>query len=223
MSITGNVQTLMKEIPAGVTVVLAAKTRTADEIREALDAGAVHFGHNYVQEAEHMITALGDRACEVVWHMIGGLQTNKINKALQLFDWIQTIDSPEKARAVNIRAGRIGKSIPVLIEINIGGEAAKAGFRPDSASLQAFAAEAGTLEHLHLKGLMTMGPLTGNPEDSRPHFRHTRRLFDELAACSISGVDMQVLSMGMSDSYRVALEEGATMVRIGTAVFGRRS
>ena len=196
MSITENFQRIREEIPDHVRIVLAAKTRTREEVEEAISAGAVDIGENYVQEGEAMHEALGDMAGKVTWHMIGDLQTNKINKTLPVFDMIQTIDSLKKAQAVSLRAERIGKVMPVLMEINIGSERTKSG--------------------------MTMGPRFGDPEASRSYFRATRKIFDTIGDRNIPGVAMAELSMGMSNAYKVAIDEGATMVRLGTCVFGKR-
>ncbi len=223
MSIAENYLKIRREIPDTVTIVLAGKTRTPQEILEAVEAGATDIGHNYVQEAEQMCRDLGEQANRITRHMIGPLQTNKINKALHLFDVIQTVDSLEKARAISLRAEKAGKTMPVYIEINIGNEAAKSGVAPDMGTLEVLVAEMAKLKHMQVTGLMTMGPLTGDPEDSRPHFRKTRQLFESLQTLAVPGITMETLSMGMSDSYRVAIEEGATMVRLGTVVFGARS
>lgn len=223
MSITENYQRLRTEIPDHVTIVLACKTRTPEEIREAIEAGATDVGENYVQEAEEAYQALGDAARRVRWHVIGHLQTNKINKVLPICNVIQTVESFKKAKAIDKRAERVGKVMPVYIEINVGGEENKSGMPPEYEEIERLARQIISLKSLSLEGIMTMGPLTGNPEDSRPYFRQAKQIFDALAALNLPGAHLQTLSMGMSDSYEVAIEEGATMVRLGTIVFGPRS
>ena len=228
MSITENYQKIREEIPEDIIVVVASKTRTPEEIVEAIEAGATDIGENYVQEAEKMKQELGEKANTIKWHMIGHLQKNKINKALPVFDVIQTIDSLGKAQAIDKRAERAGKSvIPVLVEINIGSEDSKAGVKPEEHEpfeeyMEKLIRDASRLEHLRVEGLMTMGPRFGNPEDSRPYFRRTREIFEKIRGLNIPNVDMKYLSMGMTNSYRVAIEEGSNMVRIGTAIFGGR-
>ena len=228
MSILTNYARLREEIPKDVTIVLSVKTRTVEQIEEAVSAGATDIGHNYVQEAGQMYSALQKKAAKVKWHMIGHLQTNKINKALRIFDVIQTVDSLEKAAAIDKRVERAGKKIiPVYIEINIGSEFSKAGIKlaehePFDEYVEKLAKDISALSHLRLAGLMTMGPRFGNPEDVRPYFRRTRRIFERIKELNLANVDMKYLSMGMTNSYRIAIEEGSNMVRIGSAIFGKR-
>lgn len=211
-----SVQDILDTIPAGVTVVAAAKGRTQAEVRAVIDAGIAHVGHNYVQEARQMLTpALRERA---TWHMIGHLQQNKANWAVRLFDVIQTLDSVELARALDRRCARRDKVMPVLIEINSGREARKTGVLPEE--LDDLIHAVAELEHIDIQGLMTMGPRFGDPEKARPYFQATRRAFERLSALDLEGVTMRTLSMGMSNTYRVAIEEGANMVRIGSKIFG---
>ncbi|MBN1851256.1 MAG: YggS family pyridoxal phosphate-dependent enzyme [Pirellulales bacterium] len=229
MSITDNYRRLREEIPDNVTIVLAGKKRSPHEIVEAIEAGARDIGQNYVQECSAMRKALGARAEDVTWHMIGHLQTNKINKALRELDVIQTVDSLEKAIAIDQRVEAAGKTvIPVYIEINIGNEDSKMGINPDEHEpfedyMERLVVEMSDLVHLKIAGLMTMGPRFGNPEDTRPYFARTKNIFDKLQTLTLPNVDMQYLSMGMTNSYRIAIEEGSNMVRIGTAVFGERA
>lgn len=226
--IRANYQRIRREVPDSVTIVLAAKTRTAEEIQAAIEAGATHIGENYVQEATAIQAQLGKMADQVQWHMIGHLQTNKINKALPLFDVIQTVDSIQKAQAIDKRAESAGKDcIPVYLEVNIGSETSKHGISPgEHESFQSYlenlVQEMSQLSHVRLEGLMTMGPLFGDPEESRPYFQQTKALFDMIKSLSIPGVEMKYLSMGMTHSYQVAIEEGANMIRIGSGVFGDR-
>jgi PLP dependent protein len=210
------VDRILSTVPAGVAVVAAAKGRTPAEIAAVLDAGITHVGHNYVQEARETITpALRERAS---WHMIGHLQRNKVNWAVHLFDMIQTVDSAALARAIDRRCAAHGKVMPVLIQVNSGRESRKTGILPEE--LDALVAAIAGLEHLNIQGLMTMGPRFGDPRDARPYFRATRRAFERLSRAEVPGVTMRILSMGMSNSYLLAIEEGATMVRIGTKLFG---
>jgi pyridoxal phosphate enzyme (YggS family) len=228
MNIADNYTHLRREIPENVTIVLAAKKRTPLELVEAIEAGATDIGENYVQEAGHMHSALREKAAEVKWHMIGHLQTNKINKALKIFDVIETVDSMEKAASINKRVVKAKKQvIPVLIEINIGSENSKAGIRvvehePFEDYMENLIKDISQFEHLRVEGLMTMGPRFGNPENVRPYFRRTKNIFNRIKSLSLLNINMKYLSMGMTNSYKVAIEEGANMVRIGTAIFGER-
>lgn len=212
-----NTGRLLKEIPPDVILLAAAKTRSVEEIKAAFEGGIHHFGHNYVQEARSMLEQVG---FDAVWHMIGHLQRNKAKDAVDLFDMIETLDSIRLAEELEKRCAAAGKVIEVLIEINSGAEEDKTGILPKD--LNGLLLAASGLPHVKLVGLMTMGPLTGDPELARPYFSKTRRLFEEIQRSNIPGVEMRVLSMGMSGSYRVAIEEGATMVRLGTALFGPR-
>jgi len=212
-----NIEKILRELPQGVRLVAAAKGRTPEEMKEAIDAGIEVIGHNYVQEAERAWQAIGPRA---KWHMIGHLQGNKAKIAARLFDMIETVDSMKLASAIDRACMDAGKVMPVLIEINSGEEEQKAGVLPgDAAPLIRALSE---LKNISVLGLMTMGPFSDNPEDSRPYYKRTRQLFDEIKAMDMSGVEMRHLSMGMSGSYRVAIEEGANLVRIGEMIFGER-
>jgi len=228
MSISANYTKIAQQIPDYVTIVVSCKTRAAEEIEEVIDSGATDIGDNYVQEAGQIYSALRKKAATVRWHMIGHLQTNKINKALRVFDVIQTVDSLVKAEAIDKRVEKAKrKKVPVFIEINIGSEFSKAGIKPAEHEpfdeyMEKLAGEISSLSHLRLAGLMTMGPRLGNPEDVRPYFRRTRKVFEKIKSLGLPNVDMKYLSMGMTNSYRVAIEEGSNMVRIGTAIFGKR-
>jgi len=218
MSIAANVKAILAELPPGVELVAAAKTRSAAEILEAIEAGAGIVGENYVQEAAEVFPAVGRRAR---WHFIGHLQTNKAKKAVEIFDLVETVDSAALGREIDKRAAAAGKTMEVLIEINSGREPQKAGVLPEGA--EALVRELAALPRLRIVGVMTMGPFEGDPGDSRPYFEETRRVFEALRRAAIPGVEMRHLSMGMSHSWRVAVEEGANLVRIGTAIFGPRS
>jgi pyridoxal phosphate enzyme (YggS family) len=223
MSITENYRKLRAAVPSPVRIVVAAKQRTPAEVAEVIQAGATDIGENYVQEATALRKHLGKIAARVRWHMIGHLQTNKINKALPLFDVIQTIDAFPKAEAIDKRVEAAGKEvIPVYIEINVGSELSKSGLGPDFKQLEQLTRAMAALKHLRLEGLMTMGPRFGDFEHSRPYFRQVRELFEQLQRLKLPHVTLDTLSMGMSDSWEVAVEEGCNMVRIGTAIFGLR-
>jgi pyridoxal phosphate enzyme (YggS family) len=215
--ITQNIQQLLKELPPGVELVAAAKTRTPAEITEALNAGIKILGENYVQEAEQAYNAIGKLA---QWHCIGHLQKNKVKKAVEIFDLIETVDTKDLAEEIDKRCAQIGKIMPVLIEVNSGCEEQKAGAMPQNVIPLAQAVSG--LANVRLVGLMTMGPAVGDPEDSRPYFVTTRGVFDELKRLNIPNIQMKYLSMGMTNSYKVALQEGANMVRLGTLIFGER-
>ena len=212
-----NLTEIMKELPENVELVGAAKTRSPEEILEAIDAGLEIIGENYVQEAERAFQIIGHKA---KWHMIGHLQSNKAKKAVQIFDMIETVGSMKLARAVDNACRKEGKIMQVLIEINSGEETQKAGVMPGEAI--SLIREMSELENVRIMGLMTMGPFAGDPEHARPYFQKTKSIFEEIKALNIPDVEMKFLSMGMSNSYRVAIEEGANRVRIGTMLFGQR-
>ena len=217
MTIRQNVQEILGELPDRVKLVVAAKTRTAEEVLEAIEAGVDVIGENYVQEAEKIHRVIGER---VKWHFIGRLQKNKIKKAVQIFDMIETIGSMGIAREIDKRCKQIDKRMPALVEINSGREEQKAGVLPEDA--EQLIREIKKFKNIELMGLMTMGPRFGDPEDSRPYFVETKRIFDEIKALNLPGVEMKYLSMGMTNSYRIAIQEGANLVRIGTKIFGER-
>jgi pyridoxal phosphate enzyme (YggS family) len=217
MSITSNVKQLLAELPEGVTLVAAAKTRSPDEILEAVEAGVRIIGENYLQEAERAYEAVGDRA---QWHFIGHLQKNKVRRAVSLFDMIETVDTPALVQEIDRRCARVDKVMPVLIEVNSGREPQKSGVYPEA--VEPLVREISALPNIRVEGLMTMGPEVGDPGDARPYFIETRRLFDHLKGLDLPGVTMKYLSMGMTNSYRVAVEEGANIVRIGSRIFGER-
>lgn len=212
-----NVGELLETLPPDVTLVAAVKSRSPEEVKAAVQAGVSCVGQNYVQEAERMRSILGR---EAQWHMIGHLQRNKVKKAVRIFDMIQTVDSWQLAMAIERSCERLGKVIPVLVEINSGREPNKTGVLPEEA--EGAVRRLSELEHVRVQGLMTMGPRFGDPEDARPFFRATREAFEEISAKDIPNVTLRILSMGMSNSYRVAIEEGATMVRIGSWIFENR-
>ncbi len=217
MSIKQNVRELVEELPQGVSLVAAAKAREPQEVLEAIDAGIRIIGENYVQEAERV---KGQAGSEVKWHFIGHLQKNKVKRAVEIFDMIETVDSREIAREIDKRCGEAGRVMPVLIEINSGREAAKSGAYPEEA--EQLIRDISSLKNIRVAGLMTMGPAVSDAEDSRRYFRETKRLYERIKELNIPNVEMRYLSMGMTDSYRVAVEEGANIVRIGSKIFGER-
>jgi pyridoxal phosphate enzyme (YggS family) len=217
MKVEQNVNQILSELPEGVQLVAAAKTRQPEEILEAVEAGVGIVGENYVQEAERAYEVIGNK---VKWHLIGHLQKNKVKKAVRLFDMIETVDSVEIAREIDSRCAQIGKIMPVLIEINSGREEQKTGVLPESAV--ELVREISAYQNIKVVGLMTMGPRFGNPEDSRPYFVETRKIFEKLKQLNLPNVEMKHLSMGMTNSYQIALEEGANMVRLGNRLFGEQ-
>jgi pyridoxal phosphate enzyme (YggS family) len=212
-----SVVAILAALPSHVQLVAAAKTRTPEEVQCAVQAGVTFIGYNYVQEAEEMFSHIGH---SVHWHLIGHLQGNKAKRAVHLFDMIETIDSLRIAKAVDRHCAEIDKIMPVLIEINSGKESNKTGVLPEH--IDEFVREVSILKHLRIQGLMTMGPRFGNPEDSRPYFKATKAAFDRLLQKKLTNDEMKYLSMGMSNSYHIAIEEGANIVRIGTKLFGER-
>ena len=214
MGIRENIQKLLGELPAGVELVVAAKSRTAKEVLEAVEAGIKIVGENYVQEAEKNYSVIENKA---KWHLIGSLQKNKVKKAVVLFDMIQTVDSVEIAREISKRCAQMSKVMLVLVEINSGREKQKSGVLPEDAE-DLIKAISG-LPNIKVMGLMTMGPRFGDPEEARPYFVTTREIFERIKALGLPNVEMRYLSMGMTNSYPIALEEGANMVRIGTKIF----
>ncbi len=199
-----------------------SKTFSAERIREAYTAGLRVFGENRLQEFGDKVEALGDLP-DAEWHMIGHLQTNKAAKAAELFDAVDSLDSVRLADRLNASAESAGKILPVLVEINVGGEQAKSGLAPDSDELEQILRSAPRWANLEIHGLMTVPPYTEDPEGSRPFFRQLREIRDRIAARELPRIGAGVLSMGMSHDFEVAIEEGSTCVRVGTAIFGERA
>ena len=207
--------------PADITLMAVSKTFSVEHIREAYAAGLRVFGENRVQEFASKAPALSDLR-DVEWHLIGHLQTNKAAKAADLFDAIDPVDSVRMAEKLNASAESSGKSLSVLIEINVGGEQAKSGVAPDSDELEQILLGAPRWGNLNIRGLMTVPPYTEDPEGSRAYFRQLRHIRDGVAARALPDIGTSILSMGMSHDFEVAIEEGATCVRVGTAIFGDR-
>jgi pyridoxal phosphate enzyme (YggS family) len=205
-----------------VALMAVSKTFPAERIPEAYGAGLRLFGENRVQEFAGKAGSLRDLH-DAEWHLIGHLQTNKAAKAVELFAAVDSVDSLRLAQKLNASAQQFGKKLEVLIEINVGGEAAKSGVAPDSLELEDLLLAARELEHLEFRGLMTVPPFVDDPQQARPYFRKLRELRDRTAARRLPAVDMNSLSMGMSHDFEVAIEEGSTCVRLGTAIFGERT
>ena len=205
------------------------KTFPPEAIREAYAAGIRVFGENRVQEFAGKVDALRDLA-DIEWHLIGHLQSNKAAKAAELFRAIDTVDSARLAEKLNAAVGEAASRVftekrvplPVLIEINVGGEEAKSGVAPEAEELELILTRAPAWKNLSIRGLMTVPPYTDDPEGARAYFRQLREIRDGIAARGLPGVSMDVLSMGMSHDFEVAIEEGSTCVRVGTAIFGER-
>ncbi len=202
--------------PSEVRILAVSKTFSAEYVRKAAECGQLCFGENRVQEAREKIPAVGRNDLE--WHLIGHLQSNKVRHAAQLFHVIQSVDSEELAVKLDRVCGELGRVMPVLLEVNIAEEPQKSGVRPQA--VQELAARIDSLPALQLRGLMTIPPFSPNPDDARPYFRRLARLLDELNRGR--RVPLAELSMGMTGDFKVAIQEGATMIRIGTAIFGPR-
>lgn len=203
--------------PEKVRLVAVSKTVEPEGVRQAIEAGVKILGENYVQEAQKKIAALGRG---VAWHFIGHLQTNKARVAARLFDFIHSVDSVTLAQELNRQAKPQGKVLPVLLQVNISGEMTKFGAQEKEIFM--LVEKLSALEGIEVKGLMAMPPFVEDPEDSRPYFVELRKLGERLAQPKIPRISMEELSMGMSNDFEVAIEEGATLVRVGTAIFGLR-
>lgn len=205
--------------PDEITLIAISKTHPASLIKELIELGATDLGENRVQEAETKIPEVGQR--NVRWHLVGHLQANKARRALNLFDVVHSLDSVDLARRLDRLCGEVGRpSLPVLIQVDLGHEETKSGI--DENELPELAETVQHLERLELIGLMTLPPFYEDPKQARPYFRRLRELRDELASKDAFGARHGELSMGMTHDFAVAIEEGATMVRIGTAIFGER-
>lgn len=200
-----------------VTLVAVSKTRTVAEVEEALRAGVEVLGENRVQEAEEKCRAV---SLPARWHLVGHLQTNKARKAVEIFDLIHSVDSLRLAQEIDRRAGQVGRVADVLVQVNTSGEGSKSGVGPEGA-LDLIGAMSG-LKAVRVQGLMTIGALGAEGDRARPFFIRLREVRDRVAAAQIPGVSMRHLSMGMTGDFEAAIEEGATLVRVGTAIFGAR-
>jgi len=207
--------------PDEITLIAVSKTVQPELIHEAYNSGIRQFGESRVQEFAAKAEALTD-LIDADWHMIGHLQTNKASNAVKLFNSVDSVDSLRLAEKLNSEAEKFGKKLPVLIEINIGRETAKQGLTTDSLELEELLQTAPQFDHLDFRGLMTVPPFTDDPEQTKPYFRKLRDLRDKIASRHMASLRMYVLSMGMSHDFEIAIEEGSTCVRIGTAIFGER-
>lgn len=230
-AISENIQAIQQRIdsatrragrcPEEIALMAVTKTHPPESIREAHAAGLRLFGENRVQEFAGKASALADLP-EAEWHMIGHLQTNKASKTPELFSAVDSVDSLKLAEKLDAAARALNKKVSVLIEINIGAETAKSGVAPESRDLEDLLMAAPRFEALEFCGLMTVPPFIDDPERTRPYFRELRELRDGIAARKLPAIGMDVLSMGMSHDFEVAIEEGSTCVRVGTAIFGTR-
>jgi len=225
MSISDNIHRVRERIaeaaaragrdPGEVGLVCVTKTVDLPEVREAVEAGITIVGENRVGEGRRKRESLS--GLSVCWHFIGHLQTNKVKQALEVFDFIHSVDSLKLAREIGRRADQAGKTMPVLLEVNVSGEEAKFGFSPEA--LRGDLDALGEMEGIRIEGLMTMAPFVADPEEVRPVMVGLRELAEQIAGENRPAVSMQRLSMGMTQDYEVAVEEGATLVRIGSAIF----
>ncbi|MGA9510026.1 MAG: YggS family pyridoxal phosphate-dependent enzyme [Candidatus Sulfotelmatobacter sp.] len=232
MSITRNVASVRERIDKAarltgrpseeIALMAVTKTQPPEKIREAYDAGLRLFGENRVQEFSAKAAALADLH-DAAWHMIGHLQTNKAARTVELFHAVDSVDSLKLAEKLDASGRKLGKKLDVLLEINVGGEAAKSGIASDSPELEDLLVAAPRFQALTFRGLMTIPPFTDDPQSARPYFRKLRELRDKIAARQLPAIDMAQLSMGMSHDFEVAIEEGSTRVRVGTAIFGERA
>jgi len=231
MSISDNIARVRQRIsqaaaragrnPDSITLMAVSKVVEPERIHQAYEAGILVFGENRVQEFADKASAVQDLA-QAEWHLIGHLQSNKANRAAGLFHAIDSVDSLRVTQKLNQAAQQAGKILTALIEINVGGEENKSGIAPDSPQLEELLNAASGLQNLQVQGLMTIPPYTEDPEGARPYFRQLRDLRDQIAARKLPGIGMEVLSMGMSHDFEIAIEEGSTCIRVGTAIFGER-
>jgi PLP dependent protein len=203
--------------PAAVRLLAASKSQSAEKIRAAIAAGVRLVGENYVQEAKEKQESVTEA---IEWHMIGHLQRNKVKAALELFDLIETLDSSPLAKALDKQGEERGRKVRAFVEVNLAAEQSKSGIA--KGQLRPLLEEVGMLSHVRVEGLMTVPPFRENPEEVRPYFRSLRELQLELGELKIPNVELRELSMGMTHDFPVAIEEGATIVRVGTAIFGVR-
>lgn len=208
-----------KRPPEDVLLIAVSKKKSSDAILEAIAAGARHFGENYIQEAIAKIDGIGkEKAC---WHFIGHLQSNKSGLAVRYFDYIHTVDSFKLAKEINRQAASINKIQKVLIQINISHEKTKSGVDPEK--IIELITQIDTLDNLSVQGLMCMPPYFDDPEEARPFFKKLNNIQNNINNLKLSNTCLKHLSMGMSNDFKVAIEEGSTMVRIGTSIFGERN
>jgi pyridoxal phosphate enzyme (YggS family) len=208
--------------PDEIQLMAVSKTFPVEAIREAHDAGQRRFGENRVQEFADKWPHLRELA-GTEWHMIGHLQSNKARMATELFHWVDSVDSVALGQKLNAAAAKAGKTLSVLLELNVGGEESKSGLRPDGDGIDELLAAAAGWNNIEIRGLMAIPPFNEDPQAARPFFRVLKQYRDRIAAHNLARVRMDVLSMGMSHDFEVAIEEGSTCVRVGTAIFGERT
>jgi len=221
--IKANIEAVLEHIRStGSNVKLIGVTKTvgAEEMEAAVESGLSEFGESKVQEALPKIELLNSRHKNLKFHFIGHLQTNKVNKAVSYFSMIQSVDSEKLASKISASAKASRKTVDALLEVKVSAEDTKFGIDPGK--IKELAGKISGLDNIKIRGLMAMAPYFDNPEDSRPYFKMARKLFDEVKKADIKNTEMQVLSMGMTDDYKVAIEEGSNMVRIGRKIFGER-
>lgn len=224
-TVKDNLETINKKIkeatlkvnrdPQEIKLVAVTKTATLEQIKEAINEGVKIIGENKVQEAKEKYQALTK---EVKWHLVGHLQTNKVKYAVEIFDLIHSVDSIKLAKEIDKRSVQFKKTIDVLIEVNISGEETKYGYNPEK--VEAFLKEISEFSGIRVRGLMTIAPISKNKEEVRPYFRRLRELSERIRDKNIKNIKMDYLSMGMTDDFEIAIEEGANMVRIGRGIFG---
>jgi pyridoxal phosphate enzyme (YggS family) len=223
-TVKDNLETINKKIkeaalkvnrdPQEIKLVAVTKTATLEQIKEAINEGVKIIGENKVQEATEKYQVL---TTEVKWHLIGHLQTNKVKYAVEIFDLIHSVDSIKLAKEIDKRSVQFKKIIDVLIEVNISGEETKYGYNPEK--VEAFLKEISEFSGIRVRGLMTIAPISKNKEEVRPYFRRLRELSERIRDKNIKNIKMDYLSMGMTDDFEIAIEEGANMVRIGRGIF----
>jgi len=223
-TIKNNLQTIKEKIkkaalkakrnPEEIKLVAVTKTATIEQIEEAINAGVKIIGENKVQEAKEKYQIL---TADTEWHLVGHLQTNKVKYAIEIFDCIQTVDSIKLAKEINKRSLQFGKITNVLVEVNVSGEETKYGIKPEE--VEPFLKEISDFSRIRVRGLMTIAPIEEDKEEVRPYFRKLRELSEEIKSKNIKKVKMDYLSMGMTDDFEVAIEEGANIVRIGRGIF----
>jgi hypothetical protein len=228
MGVEDNINSVKKRIKATcqkigreaneIILVAVVKTIPAEIVKKAVEHGIDHIGENRVQEAEQKFEQLGKIA---TWHLVGHLQTNKVKKALQIFDLIHSVDSYHLAQEISKHAEQLGRTIPCLVEVNTSGEASKYGVMPEAAL--EFVTKISFLPAIQIMGLMTIGAFLPDPEQVRPCFKLLRELKDEIQRKDLENITMKYLSMGMTNDFEVAIEEGANMIRVGRAIFGERA
>ena len=218
--IKGNIVKVKERIPSSVTLVAVSKGRTIEEIREAIAAGITDIGENKVQEAlakYNKLSTIDYRLSTIRWHMVGHLQTNKVKDAVKIFDLIQSVDSLKLAQEIDKQAAKIKKIQDILVQIKTSPEATKFGLRPEEAV--GVTKEMSGLKNIKVKGLMTIAPIVDNPEKARPYFRIVKELYNRINELSTIDYRLSTISMGMTDDFKVAIEEGSNMVRLGRAIF----